>query len=329
MEEKSKRYDKALDEAKAIHKAIRKDLRPVIEQIFPELIESEDERMRKEITDFIRRKFENSCSPTPSKTTLANWITWLEQQSEQKPVEDSPTLEEFKNAFITKAKQYDIDLPNRMWDIHALCKELHSLKHKPKQGEQKPYGQRKECEDCQFNYAGECKGSCILKRNEQKPFDYEHANIQQKDFASIGPKFKIGDWVIDKQGIVHQIVNVVDVTSNTYGYDVVGGGYFNDDVEGVRLWTIQDAERGNILFHSDTASNGVFIFKEIRDDGKVLCYCDYDSEDHFCTGEHHTCCWVTDKCIKPATKEQCDFLFAKMKEAGYRWDVDKKELIKL
>lgn len=298
IEEKSKRYDKALDEAKAIHKAIRKDLKPVIEQIFPELIESEDERIRKEITDFIRRKFENSCSPTPSKTTLANWITWLEQQGEQKPVEDSLTLEEFKNAFITKAKQYDIDLPNRMWDIHALCKELHSLKHKPEQG-------------------------------EQKPFDYEHANIQQKDFASIGPKFKIGDWVIDKQGIVHQIVNVVEnVTSHTYGYDVVGGGYFNDDVEGVRLWTIQDAECGNILFHSDTASNGIFIFKEIRADGKVLCYCDYDSEDHFCTGEHHTCCWVTDKCIKPATKEQCDFLFAKMKEAGYRWNVDKKELIK-
>ena len=35
--------------------------------------------------------------------------------------------------------------------------------------EQKPYGQRKECLDCQFNYAGECKGSCAMKRNEQKP----------------------------------------------------------------------------------------------------------------------------------------------------------------
>ena len=37
-----------------------------------------------------------------------------------------------------------------------------------KQGEQKPYGQRKECLDCQFNYAGECKGSCAMKRSEQK-----------------------------------------------------------------------------------------------------------------------------------------------------------------
>lgn len=38
-----------------------------------------------------------------------------------------------------------------------------------KQGKQKPYGQKEECLDCQFNYAGECKGSCELKRNEQNP----------------------------------------------------------------------------------------------------------------------------------------------------------------
>lgn len=38
-----------------------------------------------------------------------------------------------------------------------------------KQGKQNPYGQRKECLDCQFNYSGECKGSCAMKRSEQKP----------------------------------------------------------------------------------------------------------------------------------------------------------------
>ena len=35
--------------------------------------------------------------------------------------------------------------------------------------EQKPYGQMEECLDCQFNYAGECKGSCAMKRGEQNP----------------------------------------------------------------------------------------------------------------------------------------------------------------
>ena len=34
-------------------------------------------------------------------------------------------------------------------------------------------------------------------------------------------------------------------------------------------------------------------------------------------------------CGKPATKEQCDILFQKMKEACYEWDAKKKELKKI
>ena len=37
---------------------------------------------------------------------------------------------------------------------------------------------------------------------------------------------------------------------------------------------------------------------------------------------------VLDKYV-PATKEQRDFLFRKMKEAGYEWDATKKQLKKL
>ena len=35
------------------------------------------------------------------------------------------------------------------------------------------------------------------------------------------------------------------------------------------------------------------------------------------------------KCIKPATKEERDLLFTKLKEAGYDWDGDKLRLINL
>lgn len=34
--------------------------------------------------------------------------------------------------------------------------------------EQKPYGQRDECKDCQANYAGSCKGTCEMRQKEQK-----------------------------------------------------------------------------------------------------------------------------------------------------------------
>ena len=89
---------------------------------------------------------------------------------------------------------------------------------------------------------------------------------------------------------------------------------------------------GDVLFHSDSASNGIFIFKEILQRGtlqKVICHCDYDSEDGFCLGENHTCCWTDSKILRPATKDQRDFLFQKIKEAGYKWNAETKTLEKL
>ena len=85
----------------------------VAADIFPELTESEDERIRKEIITHIKWCEDSGYC---AKEEMIRWITFLE-----------------------------------------------------KQGEQKPYGQRQECSNCQFNYAGECKGSCAMKRGEQKP----------------------------------------------------------------------------------------------------------------------------------------------------------------
>ena len=48
---------------------------------------------------------------------------------EKKPEEKSIiiSLKDFQEAFELKARQYDIELPNRGYDIHAMCKELYSL----------------------------------------------------------------------------------------------------------------------------------------------------------------------------------------------------------
>ena len=74
-------------------------------------------------------------------------------------------------------------------------------------------------------------------------FDFE-----KKELKKVESKFHVGDWVVDSQGLTHQIGGVVEnVTTHTFGYDIVGGGYFNDDTEGVHLWTIQDAKDGDVL----------------------------------------------------------------------------------
>ena len=72
----------------------------------------------------------------------------------------------------------------------------------------------------------------------------------------------------------------------------------------------------------------VFIFKAIH--GVWLnCHCSAHNDGSFIADSYDL---MTNKYfseVHPATKEQRDFLFAKMKEAGYEWDAEKKELRKI
>ena len=75
-----------------------------------------------------------------------------------------------------------------------------------KQGEQKSYGQSSECVDCQFNYAGECKGSCGMKRSEQTPADKKGMNIVEEDMTPFQKKvFCIIDTAIEEEQGLKQV----------------------------------------------------------------------------------------------------------------------------
>lgn len=150
----------------------------------------------------------------------------------------------------------------------------------------------------------------------------------------VEPEFNVGDWIIRNNKYTGIPVKVVEF--NGYYSCELNGEVVNitrNDVHNnFHLWTINDAKDGDVLFHSDSASSGIFIFKEILQRGtlqKVISHCDYDSEDGFCLGENHTCCWTDSKILHPATKEHRDLLFQKMKGAGYKWNSETKTLEKL
>ena len=84
IEEKAKRYDEAIEIAKNVHR-FSSDLSEFkrMEQIFPELKESEDERIRKEIINYIKHI---EAQTIPEKQ-YDSWIAWLEKQCEQKPAD--------------------------------------------------------------------------------------------------------------------------------------------------------------------------------------------------------------------------------------------------
>ena len=147
---------------------------------------------------------------------------------------------------------------------------------------------------------------------------------EQKATDKVEPKFHEGDWIIDKQGIVHQIEKVIEnVTNNTFAYDLVGGGYFNEEVKSCRLWTIDDAKDGDVLYSLD--SKQPFIFKHRKPNEQAAVYCGINTYGKFFIGNTKDCVITTDKYI-PADKFQRDLLFKKIEEAGYEWDDDKKEL---
>ena len=96
-----------------------------------------------------------------------------------------------------------------------------------------------------------------------------------------------------------------------------------DFQEHFRTWSIKDARPGSILYSLD--SKQPFIFKQRKAHEQAEVYCGINIYGKFFVEDTKNCIITTDKYI-PATKEQHDLLFLKMKEAGYVWDPVKKEL---
>lgn len=80
--EKAKAYDEALKKAKDMlsYKEVRQE---DIEYLFPELKESENEKIRKEILDCFKAMKQQGCFPSKHKEQYDSWIAWLERQGEK------------------------------------------------------------------------------------------------------------------------------------------------------------------------------------------------------------------------------------------------------
>lgn len=84
-------------------------------------------------------------------------------------------------------------------------------------------------------------------------------------------------------------------------------------------WNINNAKEGDVL----TTDLVHFIFKS-KDDTSCYMHCNYSvASNHFNTSDTAV---VNSMYVHPASKEQRDLLFKKLREAGYEWDDNKKEL---
>lgn len=329
IEQKAKRYDEALERVKELLSRCRNNRDRItmvyrvndIESIFSELKKSEDEKIKEDLIEWISDFPDMIWSGHYKKDVIA----WLEKQGNKDSQIKLPTFT-FDDILAlqccmetVKKVQNDKDLYEKLNDLHGRIYDAYYLE---KQGEQK------QDVNVQINpseYVNDMGGNgCYLKNTTQTSTwskKEEKVDNQKcvKSVDDIKPKFKVGDWIVFDNGNVEHIISV-----GTHGYTFDDGDYLLHDKcdKDAHLWTtIQDAKDGDVL----TSGNFIFIFNMIHGVW-VNCHCSLHKDGSFNDGNYDLMHIKYAKEVYPATKEQRDTLFAKMKEAKWEWDAEKKEL---
>lgn len=364
IEEKARAYDEALERVKELLSRCRNNRDRItmvyrvedIESIFPELKKSEDEKIKEDLIQWI--------SDFPDMIWSGHYredvITWLEKQGEQKPTlpkwkyknDNTPLLRDslILNKYGCVAKSPSGAFVNDVWVI-----DYDELAKLPKEELEKQGEQETLCDKCRKEHQSHsCQditelGRCYVEHEQKTDNSYCQENC--KGFQETGkcfadgdckakreaetidnkfkPKFKVGDWICNDACDVH----IASIENGMYYFDEGDGLSIVFVDEHYHLWTIEDAMDGDVLC---CESGWTCIFKTLNSDNiSFSSYCFMDNTGWFCeTGsESHTLEKAFIKAyngeIYPATKEQRDLLFQKMKEAGYIFDFEKKELKKL
>lgn len=126
-EQKAKVYDEAVerlrnafyDNNSRMCEEYRDAVLKIIEPIFPELKESDDERIRKWLIKDMGRRL--SCW-TSTEVTKEQVLAWLEKQGEQKPVVDTKVIiPKFRVGDIVKSKSQPMLSPRKIISIGKDC----------------------------------------------------------------------------------------------------------------------------------------------------------------------------------------------------------------
>ena len=271
IQEKAKRYDNVVGKlkqfmAQGVDPLIR---RADVQDFFPELAESEDERIRKELLEHCKNQAEPYILTGNECLQIQSWIDWLEKQGEQETLCD-------------KCK--------KVQPSHS-CQDITAL------------------------------GRCVMEHGQKTA------------------EFHEGDWLCENEPNNYARFIQILETVNVMGKERyrISRDIHNDKdlVEFYFLekyyhkFGINDAKDGDVLHCWIDGDEFVLIYKGIKD-GYITTYGHlYQKLKLFAEEPTTMFCRTIQGHFTPATKEQRDLLFQKMKEAGYTFDFEKKELKKI
>lgn len=356
IEEKAKRYDEAIEIARKIKDGESIDapdgtIIPVV--IFPELKEDEDELiwLKNYISEKIHylsmdiRDYEDRLKLQKLQKSLA----WLEKQGEKKtlcskcrmenPHDSCSYITEFGNCAIeNEQKSTDeseqSDKYEGLTDFERVLTDICSswigfelgwqsyIKDNARSLKDMLYKQFHAVQNEYSVYEStELKGKTASEGIEE---------IKIEDANEVEPKFKIGDWIASKGLDTALIVNI---NIDEYEVEFIDGSKGFPHIDYVdrffHLWSLEDANPGDIIYANSKYDNLSFIRIFLKlEAGKSWAYSNvscngigpwiFNYSEGFLTLDKYD--------FYPATKEYCDILFQKIKDSGYEWDAENKEL---
>ena len=393
MIEKEKAYDKAIKKAKKLYN------NGITEEIFPELKEDNDEKIKEAILNGLI-----DCRDAPDLgwsnfggIHINDCIAWLKKQGEQKKQVHFPKFT-FDDVLAlqccmetVKKVQEDKELYKQLNLIHSKIYDAYQFE---KQNEQASLQNNenidlikilKDCPkgeifwspvfgDIKFHDINQKRNfiNIVLENRETwninadgtisfgdvtSPEIMLYPSHEQRDWSKftapwykkdnlVNPKFKVGDWIISSVlGIAHIIC--VNDDFNEYQLEYIDGKQKFSSIDYVNYeynkWTINDAKDGDVLSLSWLEDKNLFekiiIFKKYHSEGVKGSYsmpCVEGYSKTFKNGKmafpdeevsYYSKTWTCN--LYPATKEQRNLLFQKIKEAGYKWNDETKTLEKL
>lgn len=307
--------------------------------MFPELVDGKDERIRKELV----RAFE-------SLNTIKVWngiertdiLAWLEKQGVKNEASSETADEKEKREFVSngfieccanfqdfrEGKTYWLEyLGNDKYNVRSdnlLGKTYHIAPWHLYKNFKKQTGIEKQTEKAESSL--KTVGESLSLETQEDYDNYNQIVTNLIDDAMTGPKFKKDDWIIFdfKGSTVYKVRGFEPDNHDILGYALTdtGGHSIYCDIEEVdknaRLWTIGDANLGDVLVHGEST----FIFMGIQD-GIVQAINELCLEP-IAFGEP-----CKDSDYRPATFNQRCRLFQAIRDIRYEWDDENKQLTRL
>ena len=156
----------------------------------------------------------------------------------------------------------------------------------------------------------------------------EHVKKDQKPTDKVGPKFKVGDWVVYECGEITQTLQIKEIIEKIYVFS--DGSTLDVDEDNLHLWTINDAKEGDVLCIYDCGKPNILLKlkEQANKHNELNYYFYYNIEMPYIHGKTG-CFYPVVENVRPATNEQRKLLLMQMHCAGYEWYGDLKELYKL